>query len=385
MSPIPKKSVIVAIPVLLIGGTEMQTLNLVEVLADNGYRVTVCCYYVHDVAMVAQFEERGAKVWLMQLKKAEGLMHLAKSLITYFRKMKPDIVHVQYIAPGLVPVIAARLAGIRTVFATVHQTATPYGKNAKLMFKIAARLCTAFFCVSKSVEQSWFGNSQLFNPDEIDLKQRHCTIYNAVDNDMISAFVRQTDTTALRNTLGIGNRRVIGFVGRLHKEKGLGILIDALPHILDKQPDSILMVVGDGPDRAGLELKAASLKLVRHIIWLGQKRPEDVYRLYHIMDVIAVPSLFEGFGLTVAEAMAAGVPTVGSNVGGLAEVIEDGLTGVLVPRGNSEALASALIELLSDQDRAMEMGQKGQARVQEYFSMEKFNRSLLAAYEAFGA
>ena len=90
-----KKKVLIAIPCLLSGGTEIQTLTLVRVLAADGYRVSVCCYYEHDEKMVSSFQNAGAEVLLMKLDRSHGLFYLARNLITVFNRIKPDYVHVQ--------------------------------------------------------------------------------------------------------------------------------------------------------------------------------------------------------------------------------------------------------------------------------------------------
>ena len=117
--------VLICIPMLLVGGTEMQSLNLVRVLVSNGYQVTVCCYYEHEELMVSGFRSTGAKVILMNLKRSGGLFNLIRELMKLFRSSQPNIVHVQYVAPGLIPIIAAKLSGLRTVFSTVHQPGRP--------------------------------------------------------------------------------------------------------------------------------------------------------------------------------------------------------------------------------------------------------------------
>ena len=101
------------------------------------------------------------------------------------------------------------------------------------------------------------------------------------------------------------------------------------------------------------------------------------------MDVVAVPSQFEGFGLSAAEAMAAGCPVVGTSVGGLAEIIEDGVTGYLVPPSDSAAFAAALIRVFSDPRDAVNMGARGRKRVSENFSSERFAESFVGAYRFF--
>jgi glycosyltransferase involved in cell wall biosynthesis len=374
------RSVVIALPVLLVGGTEIQTLNLVNVLVRAGYDVTVCCYYEYDQSVVDRFENVGAKVLLMKYERSKGLWHLAKGLIKVFKTGKPDIVHVQYVAPGFVPVVAARLAGIRTIFATVHQPGRTYGWKAKLLLLTAAKLCTAFFCVSKSTEESWFGDSRLFDPGHSDKKRRHFTIYNAVNVERIGRIVRSVDREELKKNLGINGKKVVGVVGRLRWEKGQEIIVDALHQVVKAIPSAVLVVVGDGPDKKKLRKRAEDLKLENHVKWLGQKSPEEVYKLYSIMDVVAVPSRFEGFGLTAAEAMAAGVPVVATRADGLSEVVEDGLSGYLVALGDSYGVAQAVTDLLSSHEKARDMGREGYKRVCEQFSFEKFSNSVRAVY-----
>ena len=131
--------VTIAIPCLLQGGTEFQTLQLARVLRGAGHEVSVCCYFERDPAMVARFEETGARVELLGLDRSTSLLRLLGELRKWFAAAKPDVVHVQYMAPGFVPVLAARLAGVPRVFATVHQPATPHGWKARLLLRLAAR------------------------------------------------------------------------------------------------------------------------------------------------------------------------------------------------------------------------------------------------------
>jgi glycosyltransferase involved in cell wall biosynthesis len=380
---VKQKEVLIAIPMLLIGGTEMQTLNLARVLLSADYQTTVCCYYEFNNSMVSLMEATGAKVILMKLKRSDGMFSLMIKLRKLFKELKPDIVHVQYIAPGLLPVIAARLAKISTLFATVHQPGRVYNWKAKLLLRAAARLCTAFFCNSKSVEESWFGDSEVLAPDRIGSKRKHFTIYNGVDVAKIESILKETDTNKIRKSLNIGDKKVVGIVGRLRGEKGQGVLLSAMADVIKVFPDSGLIVVGDGPDRMSLELRAKSLGLESNILWLGQKDRNEVFQLYSIMDVVAVPSLFEGFGLSAAEAMAAGRPVVGSRVDGLTEIIEEGVTGYAVPVNNSGKMAGAIIEVLNNPEKAEAMGSQGHDRVKNMFSLERFADLTIAAYRHF--
>jgi glycosyltransferase involved in cell wall biosynthesis len=360
----------------------MQTLNLVRALVSGGYRVTVCCYYENDAQIVFLFREAGAEVVLMGLERSHGLFDLILKLKALLQKNKPDIVHVQYMAPGFAPILAARLSGIRTIFATVHQPGRTHGFKAKVLLRAAALLCTTFFCVSLAAEKSWFGSSAVFDAMKYNKSRRkHFTIYNAIDVSIIAEGVRIIDQVAFKNKLGLDRRPIVGVVGRLREEKGQDVLIRAMAIVAKSVPEACLLIVGDGPNREKLQKLSYDLGLQNYMFWGGQIDPDDVIPYYAIMDAVAVPSRFEGFGLTAAEAMAAGLPVVASNVDGLSEVVKNEETGYLVPSENSDFLADRIIALLTDLDKAAVMGQAGRKRVEQYFSMENFSNVILAGYK----
>jgi len=377
------EKVLLITPVLLTGGTEMHTVNLAQVLIHAGYRITICCYYGHDDFMVSKCENTGANLILMNLKPSGGVLRLIRKLRIVFCEINPDVVHVQYIAPGLIPIIAAKLSGMKKVFATVHQPGRPYGWKPKLLIRIAAQLCDAFFCNSKSVEKSWFGHSQVFDPNKVDSKRKHFTVCNGVDVERIERIGKEVDKEKMKNLLGIGGKMVIGVVGRLRKEKGQATLLESMKTVIRELMDVVLIVIGDGPDRPYLEGMAKKCGIDSRVKWLGLRDHDEVLRLYSIMDVVVVPSLFEGFGLTAAEAMAAGKPVVASDVDGIREVIEKDATGFLVPPGDIQALGNALKKLLIDHERREAFGIRGKERVLRYFSIQQFETQILSAYQHF--
>jgi len=382
------KQIIIGMPVLLLGGTELQVLSLVTILLRAGYKVTICCYYEFDLPIVDQMKEAGAEVILLKLKREKekfspkSALVLVWELFSIFRRYRPDIVHIQYLAPALIPIITARLARVHTVFATSHIAGgIAYGTKAKFLLRIAAYLCSAFFCVSKGVEEFWFGDSEVLNPEDLNNKRKHFTIYNAIDVETIEQSVSGVDREELKRSLGITGKKVVGIVGRLAPQKGHTILLDAVLEIMRKIPDVAFVVVGDGPERTSLEEKARKLNINQNILWIGSKQQKEVFELYSVMDMFVMPSLYEGFGLAAAEAMAAGLPVVGTRVDGLSEIIEDGVTGYILPVFDSHGLANVLIQMLSNPEKREMMGQRGKDRIRELFSLQRFNRSILAAYD----
>ena len=140
-----------------------------------------------------------------------------------------------------------------------------------------------------------------------------------------------------------------------------------------------LVIIGDGPERTALETLADDLGVADRIHWAGHRR--DVPALLPAFDLYIQPSLHEGMPNTILEAMAAGLPVVATAVGGTPEVVVDGVTGLLVPPRDSNALVEAMAMLLSDQNLRYRMGRAGQERVKGQFSLERMVRQTQALYE----
>jgi glycosyltransferase involved in cell wall biosynthesis len=143
-----------------------------------------------------------------------------------------------------------------------------------------------------------------------------------------------------------GAGRLIGTVARLAPQKAIHVLLEATPLLLREDPDTRVLIVGDGPLRGVLERQAGRLGVAHAVTFAGYQ--EDVAAVYHAMDVFVLPSRDEGYGLVFLEAMAAGVPIVGTRVIGSADAVEDGVTGLLVPYADAPALAHAVLRILGE-------------------------------------
>ena len=350
------KNIFVGIPCLKLGGSEVATLQMVRALIEDGHRVTVVCYYESDPVMVERYRKNGCKILFLQEKREglKGLFRLTRRLVKLFRSGKPDVVHVQYFAPGMIPIIAARLAGICYVFATVHAAGgNGYNWKAKLMFRISAAMTTHFFCVAENTEKFWFGTVG---------GKRHSTIHNGID-------VQRFADAEPAEIPGLTGRPIIGIAGRIVKLKGHDCLFRAVKRLLPEFPDLQVLIIGGGPAETEFRKLSEAIGIADHLLWCGRVEPEVLPGYYKRMDVLAMPSHWEGFGLTAAEAMAAGIPVVASEVPGLCEVVGD--AGLLFPVNDDEKLAMQLTKMLAAQDHVSLYCQKGTARVQSLFSLEK--------------
>ncbi len=159
------------------------------------------------------------------------------------------------------------------------------------------------------------------------------------------------------------------FVGRLAAVKGVAILLQALAQVRERHPDVVVRLVGDGPERTGLEQQAQSLGLEDSVRFLGYLGQADVAKELNAADMLVLPSFAEGVPVVLMEAMASRIPVVASRVAGVQELVEDGVSGHALPPGDIDTLVATLDMLLSDPERRAAMGEAGRAKVNAEFDI----------------
>jgi len=174
---------------------------------------------------------------------------------------------------------------------------------------------------------------------------------------------------------------VVGSVGRLSPEKGLKYLLQAMAGVAQQQPKARLLLAGDGPERRSLERLATRLGLVDRVEFAGEVPHDQVPQTLARMDVFAMPSTWEGFGVAALEAAAMELPVVASNIHGIPDVVEDGVTGILVPPKDVAALSQAILRLLGDGDKRRRMGRAGRDMVAGRYSWADNVRQMEALYD----
>lgn len=171
-------------------------------------------------------------------------------------------------------------------------------------------------------------------------------------------------------------------VGRLAWRKGYKFLIDAMPNVLSEYPNAKLLLVGDVITKnVPLQQQVRKLGIENSVHFLGRVPPERLYSLYHEADVYVQPSLYEPFGITILEAMSMGKPIVATRVGGIPELITNGVEGLLVESGNSLELARAIINVFSDSSRRKCFGRNARKRVEREFTWETIAKKTLELYK----
>jgi glycosyltransferase involved in cell wall biosynthesis len=166
------------------------------------------------------------------------------------------------------------------------------------------------------------------------------------------------------------------FVGRLAAVKGLPVLFEAIAQLRNDRPDILLTIAGDGPDRASLEATARSLGIAENLRFLGYQSQTQVRQLLAETDVFVMSSFAEGVPVVLMEAMAAGVPVVATRIAGVPELVEDGVSGFLVPPGDAQSLAERISALLEDDHLRNRFGKAGRAEVEAEFNIDLEARRL---------
>lgn len=207
---------------------------------------------------------------------------------------------------------------------------------------------------------------------------RVVVLHNAVD--IHCPVARSTDAPPLRTLLGLPTEsKILLTMGRFSPEKGMDVLIDAFSLLKGQVEEAHLVLLGDGQERLALEGRTQAVGLEPCIHFIGfTETPGDFLAE---ADVFVLPSRSEGLPNAVLEAMALGIPVVATEVGGVPEVIEDGVSGHLVPPNQPEALAQGLAEVLSDPDLRQRFVREGRRRVEESFSIEARISGLKRIYE----
>ncbi|MDI6807540.1 MAG: glycosyltransferase family 4 protein [Candidatus Eisenbacteria bacterium] len=200
-------------------------------------------------------------------------------------------------------------------------------------------------------------------------------IINVVPNGVdASKYLPGLDRSLLAEFRLLPDSPSVGVVARLSGQKGHLAFLQAAKKVREKLPDAVFFVVGDGKERGALEERARVLSLEKNVIFAGHRR--DMTKVYAALDVVVLPSLYEGMPNAVLEAMSCGRAVVATRTGGTEEVVQDGISGFMVNREDHTAIAERVIQLLSEPELREKMGNAGRRLVLEKFTVEDMIKSV---------
>ncbi len=203
-------------------------------------------------------------------------------------------------------------------------------------------------------------------------------IYSGVDADKFSRKLSPEEMGVIKRSLGLKNGPLIGAVGRLSPVKGQEFLIMAMPSVIKKFPDAQCIIVGDGNDKAHLKNLALTLKLNGSVLFIPSE--PDMAKFLSIIDVFVFPSVKEGLGIALLEALAAGKACVASRIGGIENIVKNRYNGILVDVGDVISIGEAIMEFLGDAELKREMGERGRELVKEKFSLDAMSEKMIELY-----
>lgn len=332
------------------GGIESHSDILASELVKNGHRVVMGCWEEGSVAVQA------GKLVLpsrrIRIRNSGDIVAIIKIIKTCLR----DDIQV-IIANGgreyWPAAIAAKISGTKIIFVR-HQTDRIKWSTRWLINNYVERV----IAVSGAVKNALIASG--VSEEKIEI------IHNSIALERFNPSLVNKDE--VRQGLGIGsNDIVIGTVGKLNRGKGVYEILDALCSLVKEYPDLKLVYVGDGPERQGIEEEAQKLSVHDRVIFAGVRR--DIEKMYSSMDIFVLPSTCdEAFGMVLIEAMAMGKPVIATTVGGIPEIIRDGVNGILISPGDSSAIADAIANLINNYDLAEGIASEGRRAVEHDFS-----------------
>lgn len=192
----------------------------------------------------------------------------------------------------------------------------------------------------------------------------------------------------LKKKYHICKNKAILTLGRLVARKGINYLIEAMPLILQDISDAVLLIAGHGPEKKRLQKRVHELKLENNVKFLGNIVPSELPSLYNLCDVFVLPSVVdaagdqEGFGIVLCEAMACEKPVIGTRLGGILDVINDGEDGILVEQKSVKELSRAILDVLGNRKLAEKLGNRGRISAKMKFSFENIAKTYISIYKA---
>jgi len=350
---------------LNIGGVTSYVLTLGTGLKKRGHNVYVAS---SGGLMLPRFIEEGIKYIQIPIrtKKEVGPKILACTfkLNKFLKNENIDIVHSHSRTTQVLASLLNKKKGI------VHITTWHGYFKRRILRRLFPCWGKKVIAISEQVKDHLIKD---FKVDEKDI----IVIHNGIDVNNFRDPDHQLKAR-IKREYGLGDSAVVGIVARLSDVKGHKYLIDAMKEVIKEFPGVNLLIIGEGREKDRLIRLAKNLEITKNVFFVPEV--QDTKAVLSAMDVFVMPSLKEGLGLALMEAMASGLPVVGSNVGGIKTLIKDGVNGLLVEPTDVAGISRAILELLRNKGKADYLGEQARNFISENFSQEKMVRETEKVY-----
>lgn len=356
------------------GGPSRHVLSQMAYLIAQGHQVGLICAL--EPRLVREASRLGVSVYpnpyfvrrVQPCNDIRGVLVVWKTI----RNFRPDLVTAHSTKAGFAARFCCALLGVKSVVFTAHGWAFTDGKKPwkrqLLAFaeRVAAKATAKIICVSEH-DRDLALRFKVGRPEQL------VVVHNGIDPSPILGKDRRT----IRSMFGLNSVPTVTMVGRLVPQKDPLTLLRACALVAG---EFNILLVGDGSLRSGLErFVSRGDKLKRRVRFLGER--EDIGQILAASDIFVLSSRWEGLPIAVIEAMLVGLPVVATNVGGMRELVNDGVTGILVPPGEPERLAVALERLLGDEALRRKMGEAGRRKALAGFTVDRMLRDTEAVYQ----
>ena len=346
-----------------IGGTERHVVNLSRELDTSKFELHLVCFKRWG-ELLGEIETLGVPISEYKINSLYSPQTLRQQLrfSGFLRRNQIQVVHTYGFYSTVFAVPAARLARVPIVIASIRDTGELLTPLQKRVHQFACRFADSILVNAEAVRQ-WL-IAEGYNANNIHV------IRNGIALDR---FEKKDGGAAIRQELGLpAHVPLVAMLSRLNRLKGGEYFLQAATLLASRFPEVRFLIVGDvgcgdSTYKAALEREAIRLGLGNRILFTGFRL--DVPKVLSAVSISVLPSLSEGLSNVLLESMAAGVPVIATKVGGTPEVIEDGVSGLLVPPSDSEALARAMRSLIENPELARRYGQAGKQRIAEHFSL----------------
>jgi glycosyltransferase involved in cell wall biosynthesis len=356
------------------GGVEKGLLNWFSNLDRTNFPTLLACFENPgnpENCLLNPVRRLGIPTFLLPWGVRKRLFAAVGAVVQLIRTHHVDILHSHDAKADLVAYIASRRTGI-PIIGTAYAW---FGKSSYLRVRVyewldahVMRRFAAVIAVSESLRRETIG----FGVDQAKI----VTIYPGVD---FAALQRETNHEEVRRFFKLSEKDiVIVNLARLDPEKGQSYLLAAFPAVLAEFPNAKLVIVGKGPLEDKLKTQCRELGIEGNVIFAGF--PDNLPALLQVVHLQAHSSLYEGLPMAVLLGMAAGIPVVATDVGGVSEVLVPDETGSLIPPADSECLSAAILSMLRDPERARRLARAGKELVSKRYSVESGARDLQQLY-----
>ncbi len=360
------------------GGAQRHGFDLAVASKKSGHEVLVVCG--NEGTLTERLKEAGVSYrTIAAMKRDISLLdefRSFKTLLKIVEEFHPDTVHGNSSKAGGLATLAGRLKGVRTILFTAHGWAfnerRPLWQKAIIGLFHYAMVVFAHktICVSSAIRQdaAWMPF----------VGKRFFVIHNGVTATPLISKEEARMAIAPELARGFPNALWIGSIAELHPTKGLDTLVEAFAAIAHDLPSTVLVIMGDGSEWAKLQKLVQIYDLPDRVVLTGFVKDASSY--LPALDIFVLPSRSEALGYALLEAGLASLPSIGTRVGGIPEIIEDSKTGLLVPPGKSIALSQALTELLADVSLRNRLGTALNEKVHTEFSTKAMIEKTLKLY-----